>query len=124
MEQNTSQNDSVKRILIAEDNDSNYMLVRHILKGYELVHVINGVEAVKIMKEQDFDMILMDMKMPEMDGLEATRRIREFNPIIPIIAVTANAFDSDKMNALEAGCNEFVTKPLRKADLLNVVEKY
>ena len=124
MEQNTEQNGSVKRILIAEDNDSNYMLVRHILKGYDLVHVINGAEAVKIMKEQNFDMILMDMKMPEMDGLEATRCIREFNPIIPIIAVTANAFDSDKMNAFEAGCNEFVTKPLRKADLLTVVEKY
>jgi FOG: CheY-like receiver len=65
----------------------------------------------------------MDMKMPNMDGLEATRHIREFDKQVPIIAVTANAFDSDRKNALEAGCNDFVTKPITRGSLLDAIEK-
>ena len=63
---------------------------------------------------------LMDMKMPIMGGLEATRKIRELNPIIPIIALTANAFDADRVSAMEAGCNAFLTKPLKKEELLEL----
>ena len=62
----------------------------------------------------------MDMKMPVMGGLEATRRIREFNAKFPIIALTANAFDSDKSSAIEAGCNAFLAKPLSKKQLLEI----
>lgn len=108
------------RILVAEDNESNYSLVRHILKGYDLTHVLNGVEAVDKIRSEKFDLVLMDMKMPVMDGLEATRRIREFDTRIPIVALTANAFDSDRVSAIDAGCNAFLAKPLKKSQLLEL----
>lgn len=124
--QQTSLNEIGKKelkILIAEDNDSNYTLVQHILNNYNLTHVQNGVEAVNKVREEDFDLILMDMKMPVMGGLEATRKIREFNQKIPIIALTANAFDSDRVSALDAGCNEFLAKPIKKSQLLELFSK-
>lgn len=88
------------RILVAEDNDSNYMLMRHILKGYDLVRAMNGAEAVENVRNGNFDFVLMDLKMPAMGGLEATRKIREFDSDIPIVALTANAFDSDRISAI------------------------
>lgn len=124
--QQTSLNEIGKKelkILIAEDNDSNYTLVQHILNNYNLTHVQNGVEAVNKVRDEDFDLILMDMKMPVMGGLEATRKIREFNQKIPIIALTANAFDSDRVSALDAGCNEFLAKPIKKSQLLELFSK-
>lgn len=111
------------KILIAEDNESNYSLVQHILKNYHLTHVQNGAEAVNKVREEEFDLVLMDMKMPVMGGLEATRKIREFNNRIPIIALTANAFDADRISALDAGCNEFLAKPLKKSQLLELFSK-
>lgn len=108
------------KILIAEDNDSNYLLVRHILKDYNLTRALDGADAVWKARNESFDLILMDMKMPVMGGLEATRRIREFNAKVPIIALTANTFDSDKGSAIEAGCNAFLAKPLSKKQLLEI----
>lgn len=108
------------RVLIAEDNDSNFSLVQHILFKYKLTRVKNGVEAIEKVRNEQYDIILMDMKMPVMGGLEAIRKIREFNTKIPIIALTAYAFDSDRASALEAGCNAFLTKPLSKSQLLGL----
>ena len=108
------------KILIAEDNDSNYLLVRHILKDYNLTRALDGADAVWKARNESFDLIFMDMKMPVMGGLEATRRIREFNAKVPIVALTANAFDSDKGSAIEAGCNAFLAKPLSKKQLLEI----
>ncbi|MFR8837801.1 response regulator [Bacteroides nordii] len=108
------------KILVAEDNDSNYLLIRHILKNYNLTRALNGADAVWKARNENFDLIFMDMKMPVMGGLEATRRIREFNAKVPIIALTANAFDSDKGSAIEAGCNVFLAKPLSKKQLLEI----
>ena len=108
------------RVLIAEDNDSNFSLVQHILFKYKLTRVKNGVEAIEKVRNEQYDIILMDMKMPVMGGLEAIRKIREFNTKIPIIALTAYAFDSDRASALEAGCNAFLTKPLSKSQLLEL----
>ena len=108
------------QILIAEDNDSNYSLVKHILKEYQITRVVNGVEAVEKVRDEEFDIVLMDMKMPIMGGLEVTRKVRELNPIMPIIALTANAFDADRVSAMEAGCNAFLTKPLKKEELLEL----
>lgn len=108
------------QILIAEDNDSNYSLVKNILKEYQITRVVNGVEAVEKVRNEKFDIVLMDMKMPIMGGLEATRKIRELNPVIPIIALTANAFDTDRISAMEAGCNAFLAKPLKKEKLLEL----
>lgn len=98
------------RILIAEDNDSYYSLVKHILKEYQITRVVNGVEAVDKVRNDKFD-----MKIPIMGGLEATRKIRELNPII---SLTTNAFDVDRINAIETGCNSYLTKPLKKRTII------
>ncbi|WP_106829627.1 hybrid sensor histidine kinase/response regulator [Parabacteroides pacaensis] len=108
------------RILVVEDNDSNYLLVKHILKGYNLYRAQNGLEAVEMVRNGNFSLILMDIKMPVMDGLEATRKIREFNTQVLIVALTANVFDSEKNNALEAGCNAFLAKPFNKDQLFRL----
>lgn len=119
---NTSQEKALK-ILVAEDNASNYSLVQHILKKHELTWVQNGSDAVNETRNGNFDLVLMDIKMPVMDGLEATKEIRKFNSDIPIIALTANAFDSDKASAAKAGCNAFLTKPLKRTQLLEIFSK-
>lgn len=111
-------------ILIAEDNDSNYLLIKKLLKDNQLTRTITGVEAIEKIKAQTFDIVFMDMRMPVMNGLEATSLIREFNQITPIIALTANAFDSDRENALAAGCNHFMTKPVKKRELMDLLFRY
>lgn len=111
-------------ILIAEDNDSNYLLIKKLLKDNQLTRAITGVEAIEKIKAQTFDIVFMDMRMPVMNGLEATSLIREFNQITPIIALTANAFDSDRENALAAGCNHFMTKPVKKRELMDLLFRY
>ena len=111
-------------ILIAEDNDSNYLLIKKLLKDNQLTRTITGVEAIEKIKAQTFDIVFMDMRMPVMNGLEATSLIREFNQTTPIIALTANAFDSDKENALAAGCNHFMTKPVKKRELVDLLFRY
>ncbi len=105
-------------ILVAEDIDSNFRLIEGVLKGHSLERAINGVEAVEKASLNEYHLIIMDIRMPEMDGIEATRRIREFDKDIKIVALTANAFDIDKDMALGAGCNAFLTKPLKKEELL------
>lgn len=112
-------------VLVAEDNDSNFLLVNAILKKYaNIVRAVNGMEAVSAAKKGGNDLILMDIRMPIMDGLEATTEIRKIEPDIPIVALTANAFDSDRERALAAGCNDFIAKPIRKSDLLELVQKW
>ena len=114
------------RILVAEDNKTNRLLVRKYLKGQplELLFAENGREAVRMVRDTDPDIVLMDMAMPEMDGLAATRAIRQANGTRPqIIALTANAFASDKAACLSAGMDGFLTKPLRKSELLRVLAR-
>lgn len=111
-------------ILIAEDNDSNYLLIKKLLKDNQLTRTITGVEAIEKIKAQTFDIVFMDIRMPVMNGLEATSLIREFNQTTPIIALTANAFDSDRENALAAGCNHFMTKPVKKRELMDLLFRY
>lgn len=110
-----------KSILVAEDIDSNYMLVKALLKTSELTRAYTGKEAVELASSHHYDAILMDMKMPVMGGLEATREIRKFDTKTPIIAVTANAFEFDREEAMRAGCNAFITKPLNKKELKEVL---
>lgn len=101
------------RILVAEDTDSNFMLVMLMLKKeFEVVRAIDGKQAVRLCRELNPDAVLMDIRMPVMDGLEATREIRRTNPSVPIVAVTAFAYDQDRQRALEAGCNDYLSKPL------------
>lgn len=114
--------DMKRRVLIAEDNDSNFLLAQAVLKGYDITRAVNGEEAVKMQKDLKYDLIFMDIRMPAMDGITAVRKIREFDNNVLIAMVTANAFESDRIDAFDAGCNFFLTKPLKKeelADLLN-----
>lgn len=105
-------------LLVAEDNASNYALVETILKRqYRLIHAKTGVEAVELFKLNHPVLILMDIKMPEMDGLTATRLIRQEDENVPIIALTAFAYNEDRENARNAGCTDFITKPLNPKSL-------
>jgi len=100
-------------LLVAEDTDSNFLLVSLMFrKEFDIVRAVNGEEAVRICREMNPAAILMDIKMPVMDGFEATRQIRRFDPAVPIVAVTAFAYDRDRQKALAAGANEYVAKPL------------
>ncbi|MGL5272695.1 MAG: ATP-binding protein [Phocaeicola sp.] len=112
-----------KKILVAEDNDSNYILIKAILRNCQLTRAFNGEEAVSYAKRFKYDAVLMDIKMPIMDGIEATTKIREFDKETTIIAITANAFDSDRVQAFKSGCNDFVAKPIRKSDLAAVFSR-
>ena len=103
----------MKKVLVAEDNDSNFILMTYILKKYYAFdRAKNGKEAVDMVESGTYDMVLMDIKMPIMDGLEATKAIRENHPDLPIVALTAHAFDSDRQLAMLAGCNDFLSKPV------------
>ena len=116
---------SLPYILVAEDNMSNYKLIEVMLRNIAVTeNAVNGKKAVERAKKVAYDMILMDIKMPVMNGLEATNAIRQFDREVPIIAVTANVLDFDKNLALANGCNEFVTKPVIRKRLCEVVETY
>lgn len=120
MEENTR-----KIILVAEDVDSNFLLLEAILgKEYILQRAHNGQEAVEQFLKNTPDLILMDIKMPVMDGLEATRQIRQHSCEVPIVALTAFAYEQGRINALTAGCNDFMTKPLSRSLLKEMVVKY
>ncbi len=114
-------------ILFAEDDEASYQLLK-IMMGQEkitFIHAINGEESILLLKQNpEISMILMDMKMPGMDGFEATRKIRTFNPNIPIIAQTAYALHGDRENAFEAGCTDYISKPLKRKELMRMIEKY
>lgn len=115
----------MKRLLIAEDNDSNYILMTYILKNhYEFERACNGKEAVELAQKGGFDLVLMDIKMPVMDGLEATAKLKEVMPDLPVIALTANAFESDRQLAFDAGCVDFLTKPISSQLCLSTIAKY
>ena len=114
-----------KRVLFVEDIQSNFFLVSSILKNKcQLLHAPNGLEAVEIVRTQPVDLVLMDMKMPVMDGRTATSEIRKFNAEIPIIALTAHAFDADRVAALKAGCDDYLVKPINGAKLMQTLKEY
>ena len=114
----------MKKILIAEDNDSNFILMTYILKKYyQYERAKNGLEAVEMVEKGEYDLVLMDIKMPVMGGLEATKKIKEIRPELPIIAVTANAFDSDRQAAFDAGCDDFLSKPISSDICLATIAK-
>ncbi len=122
-----SVNNSGKKasILIAEDIDSNYLLVEKVLiKDYNLTRARNGEEAIELYTNNQPDLILMDIKMPVMNGLEAVRNIRLTDKNTPIIALTAFAYDIDIQNAKEAGCNDFLTKPISIHSLTGMISKF
>ena len=116
---------AMKTILIAEDTDSNYILTKAILgKEYHLERAKDGMEAVNMFVEIKPDIILMDMKMPNLGGLDATKIIRELSPTVPIIALTAFAYDHDRKAAFDAGCNDFLTKPFTQEGLKETIKRW
>jgi len=111
-------------LLVAEDEDSNFMLIEEQLLNldFNIIRAKNGVEAVDICKLQHVDMVLMDIKMPLLDGYEATKQIRVFKPNLPIIAQTAYSTDNDKNRAFESGCSDFITKPIKQELLISKIK--
>ena len=126
---------------MAEDNDINALLAVSMLEkeGHDVVHVKNGLEAIDMITSSmagdnavaPFDLILMDVHMPEMDGMQATREIREFlaatdmdRKYLPIIALTANAMTEDREHCLNAGMDDYLAKPIDKDELIELLEKW
>ncbi len=114
-------------ILIAEDNRFNYLIIEKLLaaNNVKILWAKNGLEAIEIARvNKDISMILMDIIMPEMDGITATQKIKSFRPNLPIIAVTAYNMPKDLVNILEGGLDDYLTKPINQQDLFEMIEKY
>ena len=118
---------SNKKILLVEDIDSNLKLLIAILKPTkaEIILAEEGVKAIEICrKTDDIDLVLMDIMLPDISGIETTKIIKSFRKDLPIIAQTAYAMAGDREKCLEAGCDEYITKPLSRIALLNLMAKY
>ena len=116
---------NTKKILVAEDEDSNYELVKIVLqKRYKLIRAHNGIEAVTMNEDEHPDLILMDIRMPEMNGLDATRIIKEVSGDTPVVALSAYAFEENIREARAAGCDDFLAKPFKVENLIEMVRKH
>jgi two-component system, cell cycle response regulator DivK len=116
-----------KVILVAEDIDLNFLYISELLKptGVTIIHSINGKQAVEqCQNEARIDMVLMDIYMPVMNGYEATRQIKALQPELPVIAQTAYAMSEDRNRAMEAGCDDFIAKPIGKDELLSKIDRF
>jgi signal transduction histidine kinase/ActR/RegA family two-component response regulator len=120
-----------QRILLCEDNEVNVLVIQAMLQpfGHQITVAENGALGLQRLREQSFDLVLMDVQMPVMDGHTATRELRRLEaqqgwPRTPVIALTANAFDSDARRSLEAGCDDHLTKPISQAELLQVLARH
>ena len=116
-----------KTVLIAEDEIVNYMFLEVLLDetGAELIHALDGQLAVDNVKNNPaIDLVLMDIKMPNMNGLDATKQIKAIRPQLPVIAQTAYAMQDDEYKALQAGCNEYISKPIDSVKLIGLMKKY
>jgi PAS domain S-box-containing protein len=114
-------------ILVAEDEEMNFILLKELLRPYKLniIHAENGLEATNMVREMEqIDLVLMDLKMPVMDGFEATRMIRDFRPELPVLALTAYSQESDKQRAKESGCCEVMIKPIERRILYENLNTY
>ena len=124
--ENEAQNNNLK-ILIAEDDvSSNQLISIYVQKfGKEIINVQSGTEAVEACRNNpDIDLILMDIQMPELSGYDATRQIRQFNTEVIIIALTAYALAGDREKAIEAGCTDYLSKPVKMANLMDMIQNY
>jgi len=121
---------NVDPVLVAEDNIINQKLIKRILEnhGYKVEIAENGEEVLERLEKNKYFVILMDIQMPKMDGVTATKKIREMEKLnsayTPIIAMTANAFKKDCKESLNAGMNDYLTKPIKKDELFRLLKKY
>lgn len=114
-------------VLIVEDEFSNFKLLEGILlrTKIKLMHAPDGIKALELFNQnQNIDIILMDIKLPKMNGIDVTKKIREKNPLIPIIAQTAFAMKHEKQNIMDAGCNNYITKPIDRKLLISMMSEY
>jgi len=117
-------------ILIVEDDEVCFLYLstligEHLVTGSTILYAKDGLEAVEICNRNDnVNLVFMDLKMPNMNGFEATKKIREFNPIVPIVAETGFSMNTDIEKALQAGCNEVITKPINKNTMFKVLSQY
>ena len=118
----------MKRILVVEDNEKNMYLIGFILRnnGYEVIEARTGEEGVELASKEKPDLVLMDIQLPGIDGLETTKRIRESETAgqIPIVALTSYAMTGDKEKALNAGCTGYLEKPINPETFMADIEKY
>lgn len=118
---------SKKIVLVVEDNQISFKLIDAVLKQVKanIVHASNGKKAIEACSsEAHFDLVLMDMQMPEVDGLEATRRIKQIRPDLPVVATTANIYAESALACQEAGCDGFLTKPLQFRKLFELMQSF
>ena len=118
---------SGKTILLVEDLDDNVILINHVLRntGVLVLRAKNGKESIELLAQHPgISLVLMDIKMPDMDGYEATRKIKAIRPRLPVIATTAYALASDRDKCLAAGCDDYLSKPINKENLLLIIEKF
>jgi len=118
---------SHKTILIVEDNLHNYLYLDAILKPthVNILYAPDGAVAINITREHnDIDLILMDIRLPTVNGFDATRQIREFNPLIPVVALTACSMSNEKEECLSAGCNAYLSKPVSQENLIAVISNF
>ena len=123
----TPQTKKLLKALIVEDEYTNMFFIKSAFKGhqFELVMAGNGEEAVAAFEQSpNFDFVLMDLKLPLMDGFQAAEKIKKINSDIPVIAVTAYALRGDREKALAAGCDDYIAKPFLKSELLYLLSKY
>jgi len=115
--------DCKKKVLVAEDEELNYLFIYELLSilNVEIIHARNGKEAVELYLKTQPDLILMDIKMPILDGYEAVSAIRKLNNKVPIIVQTAYALVGEKEKAIESGCNDYISKPIDSDRLLEIV---
>ena len=118
------------KILYIEDNPDNMLLVQRALesRGYKLLQAINGLDGLDTAEKEDIDLILLDINLPDIDGYEVARRLRQSDKselaYIPVIAITANALKGDAEKALEAGCDVYMSKPINIRELWARIEAY
>lgn len=115
-----------KRILIAEDEEVNMMFFQEVLgdTGVEIIKATDGLQAVDLFTNNKVDLVLMDIKMPVMNGLDATQKIKQLNASIPIVAQTAYAMEDEKQRCFDAGCDDYISKPIDTIRLFAILKKY
>ncbi len=113
-----------KNILVAEDEEINFLFIETILisTGAKVLHAWNGKQVLEMLEDsKPVDLVLMDIKMPIMDGIKATQELKKMHPDLPVIAQTAYTLGDDKSRCFEAGCDDYISKPIRKNILLNAI---
>ena len=113
-------------VVIAEDEQINYLFLKAVLKPTraKIIWTKTGRETINICNSEKVDIVLMDIKMPDLNGLEATIEIKKAFPNLPIIAQTAYAMEEDEVASIEAGCNDYISKPIRPDNLLTIMSKF